>query len=270
MRDAHGNAAPAIAMGAKGLQTSGMNDLTTKRTAFVVLGMHRSGTSSVAGVLALLGATPPRTLMGPKPENPKGFWESEVLMAFNDEILTRAGSAWDDPAPLDQGVFDGAQGDDLRGRARKKLDEEFGDADTIVIKDPRICRFYPFWRDVLVAAGYEPFVILPLRDPAEVATSLQARNGMPIESGLKLWRRHVEDAERTTRGQRRRVIVWSQFLENWRDEIASINSECGNILRGADKGVDEFLALPKKIRERNVDIDSLTRATFEDISGLMK
>lgn len=191
-------------------------------------------------------------------------------MAFNDEILTRAGSAWDDPDPLDQGVFDGAQGDDLRRRAREKLDEEFGDADTIVIKDPRICRFYTFWRDVLVSAGYEPFVILPLREPAEVAASLQARNGMPIESGLKLWRRHVEDAEWTTRGQRRRIIVWSQFLENWRDEIAPINSECGNILRGADKIVDEFLALPSKVRGRNLDVDSLTRVTFEHISGLMK
>lgn len=223
-----------------------MNDLPTKRTAFVVLGMHRSGTSSVAGVLALLGATPPRTLMGPKPENPKGFWESEVLMAFNDEILTRAGSAWDDPAPLDQGVFDGAQGDDLRRRAREKLNEEFGDADTIVIKDPRICRFYPFWRDVLVSAGYEPFVILPLRDPAEVATSLQARNGMPIENGLKLWRRHVEDAERMTRDQSRLILLWRDLLDDWRVIVMAIDKHLNRRLapRAPEKDalIDAFLS----------------------------
>lgn len=186
------------------------------KTAFVVLGMHRSGTSSVAGLLTLLGATPPRTLMGAKPENPKGFWESEVLMAFDDEILTRAGSSWDDAEPLDQNVFRGEQGEDLRRRAVEKLDEEFGGADTIVIKDPRICRFYPFWREVLIAAGYQPFVVIPVRDPAEVAASLHARNGIALEEGLKLWRRHVEDAEAATRSQPRHILIWRNLLDDWR------------------------------------------------------
>lgn len=216
------------------------------KTAFVVLGMHRSGTSSVAGLLALRGATPPRTLMGAKPENPKGFWESEVLMAFDDEILTRAGSAWDDAAPLDQSVFDGAQGDDLRRRAGEKLHEEFGDADTIVIKDPRICRFYPFWREVLIAAGYEPFVVIPVRDPAEVAASLHGRNGMPIDEGLKLWRRHVEDAEAATRGQPRHILLWRDLLDDWRGALAAIESNLARPLSPRtpeqDALIDAFLS----------------------------
>jgi len=198
------------------------------KIAFVVLGMHRSGTSSVAGVLALLGATPPRTLMGPKPENPKGFWESEVLMAFNDEILVRAGSSWDDAEPLDTAVFEGEQGAELKRRAGEKLREEFGDADTIVIKDPRICRFYPFWREVLIAARYQPFVVIPVRDPAEVAASLHGRNGMPIEEGLKLWQRHVEDAETATRGQPRHILLWRDLLDDWRGALAAIE---GNLDR---------------------------------------
>lgn len=197
------------------------------KLAFVVLGMHRSGTSSVAGLLALLGATPPRTLMGPKPDNPKGFWESEVLMAFNDEILTRAGSAWNDPDPIDPRVFTGTQGDELRRRAGEKLHEEFRDAETIVIKDPRICRFYPFWRQVLEERGFQSFPVLPIRDPAEVAASLQARNSMPIEEGLALWRRHVDDAETASRNHPRHVLMWRDLLDDWRGELARLEGRLG-------------------------------------------
>lgn len=212
------------------------------KTAFVVLGMHRSGTSSVAGLLALLGATPPRTLMGAKPENPKGFWESEVLMAFDDEILSRAGSAWDDAEPLDPRIFVGASGAALKQRAVEKLHEEFGDAETIVIKDPRICRFYPFWREAIVAAGYAPFVVIPVRDPAEVAASLHGRNGMPLDAGLALWRRHVEDAEIGSRGQPRRVLIWRDLLEDWRAEVAALGQALGRPLYGDEARIETFLS----------------------------
>ena len=51
-----------------------------------VLGMHRSGTSAVTRLISLLGlGTPPEEdLVQPTDENPKGFWESESLVAFND------------------------------------------------------------------------------------------------------------------------------------------------------------------------------------------
>ncbi|WP_313574520.1 hypothetical protein [Brevundimonas sp.] len=216
------------------------------RLAFVVLGMHRSGTSSVAGLLALLGATPPRTLMGPKPDNPKGFWESEVLMTFDDEILSRAGSVWDDPEPLDQRIFAGEPGTNLRQRAAEKLHEEFGEADTIVIKDPRICRFYPFWRQVLESAGYQPFAVLPIRDPAEVAASLHGRNGMPVDKGLALWRRHVEDAEIATRGQPRHILLWRDLLGDWRSALARLEANLGHPLDLDDparqRRIEDFLS----------------------------
>ena len=45
---------------------------------FVVVGMHRSGTSIVSRLLNLLGAHlgPEDDLMPPKPDNPTGFWEA--------------------------------------------------------------------------------------------------------------------------------------------------------------------------------------------------
>lgn len=246
------------------------------KLAFVVLGMHRSGTSSVAGLLALLGAAPPKTLMGPKPDNPKGFWESEVLVAFDDEILARAGSAWDDSAPLDPRVFVGEQGADLRRRAGEKLAEEFGGAETIVIKDPRICRFYPFWRQALEKAGYAPFVVIPVRDPAEVAASLHHRNGMPLEQGLALWRRHVADAEAATRGQPRHILLWRDLLKDWRSALAAMEKQLGRPLGLDDPArqalIESFLSpdLSRHLGRAKMTLDPKTAALHKSMLTLTR
>ena len=62
-------------------------DACSLKSAVLVLGMHRSGTSSVAGALMALGGSAPLHLMPPQEDNERGFWESAVLTALNDEIL---------------------------------------------------------------------------------------------------------------------------------------------------------------------------------------
>ncbi len=49
--------------------------------ALLVLGMHRSGTSSIAGAMVRLGGAAPLNLLPPADDNPKGFWKSSVLMS---------------------------------------------------------------------------------------------------------------------------------------------------------------------------------------------
>ena len=46
-----------------------------KRRAIIVLGMHRSGTSALAGVLGLLGARLPARQLPANFANPKGYFE---------------------------------------------------------------------------------------------------------------------------------------------------------------------------------------------------
>ena len=54
---------------------------SSTRTAVLVLGMHRSGTSSLAGALIRLGGAAPLNLMPPHETNPTGFWESSSSWA---------------------------------------------------------------------------------------------------------------------------------------------------------------------------------------------
>lgn len=216
--------------------------MTADKRAFVILGMHRSGTSSVTGALARLGATSPHTLMAPAEDNPRGFWESPVVAAFNDRVLAAGGSAWNDWRAFDLPTGDRraaavAEGVDV-------LEAEFSGAASIVLKDPRICRLFPLWTDILERAGYRTLVISPLRDPAEAAASLSARNGLSTQAGLRLWLRHVLEAEAASRGRPRAFLAWTDFLADWRGTLARTGERLDQPLAftpEAAAAVDAFL-----------------------------
>jgi hypothetical protein len=180
--------------------------------AVLVLGMHRSGTSVTAGLIALLGVQPPASLMPGNAFNAKGYWESSRLMAVHDRLLAAAGSAWDDWRPLDPAwlASDTARGfaDDIAAT----LAAEFGGAPRIVVKDPRICRFVPLWRTALAATGYAARAVIPVRGPQAVAASLAARNGFSPAKSRLLWLRHGLAAEAATRDLPRLVLDYDALV----------------------------------------------------------
>lgn len=240
------------------------------KTALVVLGMHRSGTSSVAGALTLLGAVAPRTLMASAPDNPRGFWESNVVADLNDSLLAEVGGSWNDWRRLSRAPDFGA----ARDRIAAALHGEFGEAETIVLKDPRICRLFPTWRAAMEVAGYRPLVISPLRHPSEVAASLQARNPITREQGLRLWLRHVLDAEVASRGLPRHFMRWSSFMADWRAEVALMNPRLGSDLRpipdDGGAGVDLFLTAELHRQKTEAPTPALVSRTWSLLGDLAR
>ena len=65
----------------------------SNRAAYLVLGMHRSGTSAMTQVLALAGATLPENVMPGDEHNAKGYFEPWRIAVFNDQRLRAAGGA---------------------------------------------------------------------------------------------------------------------------------------------------------------------------------
>jgi len=177
--------------------------------------MHRSGTSSVAGAFVHLGGRPPCHLIPAAPDNARGFWESTIVTALNDEILVAGGSDWKDWRRFDASRIDAAEAKTLRKRAKVALVTEFAWAGIPVVKDPRMCRLMGFWRPVFQELAWSPRVVLPIRSPLEVAWSLRRRDGLGVSAGCLLWLRHVLDAEADTRGMKRAVLDWSRLLEDW-------------------------------------------------------
>jgi hypothetical protein len=193
-----------------------------RRSAILVLGMHRSGTSAVARVLSLLGAELPRNLLSPAADNLKGFWESSDLMTLHEDLLAAAGSSWDDWTRLPPEFFETREASRFRARLLALLEADFAESRLFVVKDPRMCRLVPFWRGALREFGASTRVVIPVRNPLEVAASLSSRNGFSTTRSLLVWLRHVLDAERETRDLPRCIIRFDDLLRDNRRVLAAM------------------------------------------------
>ncbi len=181
----------------------------------LILGMHRSGTSVLTRVISLLGAELPKSLLGKNESNLRGHWESEVLISDHDRLLTGLGSDWKDWRTL---KID-ALGKSKRARLKEGFDEtvraEFNlKADVCVIKEPRICRFAGLYIEALEDLPAEVHSVLTLRNPLEIASSLEARDGLPLAEGLLLWLTHMLEAEAATRDKPRSFIAYEDILKD--------------------------------------------------------
>lgn len=186
-----------------------------KRTCILVLGMHRSGTSAVVRLLNYLGCDLPRTLLGANRTNETGHWESIPICRLDDRILESAGTDWNDWLELNPGWMDSPKREEFRDEALGVLEDEFASSRLFVLKDPRICRLVPFWLDCLEQAGVRPLIVSPVRNPLEVAASLEKRNGLEAGLGQLLWLRHVLDAEVASRGTPRFFTTYDRVLNEW-------------------------------------------------------
>lgn len=249
--------------------------------AVLVLGMHRSGTSSTAGTLVLLGGRAPRHLMPPSADNEKGFWESTVVADLNDSILAAGGSDWRDWRKFDPGKIDLAAADALRARAKAVLAEEFGHARFPIIKAPRMCRLMPFWAPVFEEAKWAVRALLPIRSPLEVGWSLNFRDGMGTSYGCLLWLRHVLEAEVETRGMARAVLSWPHFLDDRRGALARVGKQLGltwpSWCESALEEIDEFVTADLRHQKAEGDdlhehpaISDLVRETYEAMLELVQ
>jgi hypothetical protein len=234
-----------------------------ERQAILVLGMHRSGTSAVAGVLSALGAAlPKKTLMGADPCNQRGLFESLAIACAHDELLLSARSHWHDWRQIEPQWLRSPAAQTHRQRIMEIVADEFADEAFIVVKDPRICRFVPFTRSLLADLDYRCAAILPLRNPLEVALSLQRRNGFALSKSGLLWLRHVLDAEFYSRDMPRYFLSYEAFVRDWRSVLDRLTDQVGIAWPGwstdSSQKIDEFLT------------DELyhERASFEQIEDL--
>ncbi len=148
----------------------------------LILGMHRSGTSCLAGSLQAHGV-----YLGEvhewNPFNLKGNRENQSVVDLNNEVLVANGAGWD-RLPNHQihwtsehGVFRDRVLSSLRVGAREYSASHWG------FKDPRTLLVLPFWLEPLADFS----VVATFRHPVSVAKSLHKRGGVSIQQGLELW-----------------------------------------------------------------------------------
>jgi len=190
--------------------------------------MHRSGTSALSGVLNLLGVDLGRNLMPPRDFNPKGFFENSLVTRFNDKLLKRLGSAWDDPSLLHSAWDDFCFTSDLSEELNEIFTKEFHGRAPIGLKDPRICILLPWWKRFFANNRMNPHYIIVVRHPLEVAASLSKRSEAKIKNinvSLLLWLKYVLEAEFHTRGASRCFLAFNDLLSDTAETLARISLE---------------------------------------------
>jgi hypothetical protein len=198
-----------------------------------VLGMHRSGTSLIARLANILGlALGPDAELAPAAyDNPRGFWEHMSFRRVNEALLARLGRDWDSLEELPDGWQDDPAHDDLRDQARAAI-AAFAGADLWGWKDPRTCLTLPFWRPLLPPLRF----VLCVRSVIDVARSLQRRNSIPIEQGVRLWLHYTTAALAQTAGQPTLCMFYEDVLTDPHGQAARLSEYLtGDAARAATK-----------------------------------
>jgi GT2 family glycosyltransferase len=248
-----------------GKATSGLRAMSERggtglagSTALVVLGMHRSGTSALTGMLHHLGVALGERLMPATPDNPRGYWEHIDIVRVHERLMAALGWGWDDirslPAGFEGGEAAHAAARELSALARR----DFAGAPLWGLKDPRLCRLMPLWSAFFAAERMTPRYVLTVRHPLDVAASLTARDGIDTARGLLLWLGHLLDAERATRGARRVIVHYEDLVgvRGWRRISDQMADALGIAWPHIDAAAIEAFLTPELRRRRASDAAS--------------
>jgi hypothetical protein len=248
-----------------------------ERRLVLVVGVGRSGTSLLTGVLGQLGFHVPQPEVEADDTNPRGFSEPRWAVDFHSRLLRArrvtvndsrpkafesTATAADDPAALAE----------LRAWLKGQLDA----ADSVVVKDPRTGWFLPLWTRSSGELGVEARYVTMLRHPAEILASAAKSYGdwQSPASRAAAWINITLETERATRGSRRAFVRYEDLLDDWPRELERVADLLelpklqGGGLRERFPGVDKFVDPTlhrNRIRWDELDVPASMREMAEQV-----
>ena len=207
-------------------------------TCVYVIGMHRSGTSAVSGLLSHLGLGQGMNgaLVESRPASHYPFyWEDDSLTDFDERLLGFIGGSWKAPPALSPDWVTDHRFEPFRSEALTLFTAAFGER-PISWKDPRLSILLPFWRIVVKPPFAAIFVI---RDPSEVTASLQVRDGLLTTHGFALCERYVRAAARSLDGIPTFVLSYRTLLESAGESCEQLVAFLKNVAVTVDRSCQE-------------------------------
>lgn len=192
------------------------------RKVLFVAGAGRSGTSTMAGLMKIMGLHVPLPEVVADESNPKGFGEPQWVVEQHDRLLREVNVQVSDSRP--QAWFETGRvstREQERIRTAEWLEEHFAVNPELVVKDPRLSWFLGLWRVAAIRAGSTPVFATMLRPPAEVVGSKQTyyQNRLGSAHLAASWLNmllHTERATRESVADGGRVFVrYADLLDDW-------------------------------------------------------
>jgi len=219
------------------------------RELILVVGVGRSGTSVLTGVLGQLGVHIPQPEVRADATNPRGFGEPRWVVDFHSRLLRQRRVTVNDARPAAWESTAAAAADPAVNAALLEwLRAQVGQADAVVVKDPRTVWLLPLWMGCAAELGIAPSFVTMLRHPAETVASARKSYGtwQSEASRAAAWVNVALETERLTRGARRAFLRYDDLLADWSREVARVGAQLDlPLLRDLDRSafpeVDGFV-----------------------------
>ncbi len=241
----------------------------------MVIGMHRSGTSTTSGIFNILGLSLGSSVIPPLGENPKGFFENVPITALNNRLLKSLGSSWHETYLIRKNWWTGNPLIDFRDELADTMLQQFDELNQLLIKDPRLSVLLPFYLEVFKILEIQPYFVICLRSPSEVAASLLSRNHFPSEKSVLLWMDYMLNAEFHTRSYPRSFILFNDIVQDPVSPIRQILLNFQNqteLTSNQEKQIRDFVE--KDLKHHNISeipaIHPFTQGSIELYHTLAK
>lgn len=235
----------------------------------VVTGSGRSGTSTVAGTLKMLGSYVPQPEISPNEANPRGYFEPKWTVAFHKKVLAEAGVRTLDGRPVARELMRSVTGrEDFLTELRDWFATQL-QGHQVVVKDPRIVWLRDMWSTVAADLGAETRWLTMLRHPAEVVGSRDRHYLAGANDTHRLARETANLAgwvnvglanERASRGDRRAFVHYTDMISDWRSAMTVVGDRLGltydaDLSAPGHHAVDDFIDV--SLRRVQVTLDDL-------------
>lgn len=189
-----------------------------------IVGMHRSGTSMIAQILNQCGLYlgPPERLLKADATNPLGHFEHRGFLEIDRKLLKFFKATWREPPDLQPGWQLNPKLASLRAEA-KALAATFTGKSPWGWKEPRASLFLPFWQQAIPNMRF----VICVRNPLEVARSLEKRNRTPLKKGAFLWYRYMRASIEDTEGCPRLFTFFDDYFDGSVKEVERLVRFCG-------------------------------------------
>lgn len=180
-----------------------------------ILGMHRSGTSMLAGTLRASGVYFGEVLDQKFARNPTGLQEAPAILFMQEDLLQKNGGAWHSPP-------EALTWERLHLAVRDLFIESRREHALWGFKDPRTLITLDGWFE----ACPDMLCMGIFRHPSEVAMSIHRRNEFELDRCFEIWRAYNERLLRLTE---ERTCPLMEFVAEGDHMLAAIE-RCMSVL----------------------------------------
>ena len=197
--------------------------MQNQRRLILVLGMKRSGTSALAKGLEIMGVSLGNRLMPPNEFNKKGYWEDWDFHELNFDMLkactqNRARRI----LPLSEKETTYLLKSNYAERAAQLLLEKMPQDQLLGVKVPTSSLLIPFWKKICEKLNISLSVVIALRNPISVATSVEKSFEDLPEKSLWIWISSMLSSLIHSEGHERVLVDYDELIKHPSRQIERI------------------------------------------------